>query len=388
MPDRNDSKRKIHVMQLTTGLGIGGAEIVVRDLARAVDRDRFHLSVCCRKLLGPIGRELQAEGIDIYTLPGAEPERADYFTAVKLRRVILEKRVDVVHSHTTHALADSAVCRSVTRAFKALHTFHFGNYPHKASGDLWLERVFCRVPDKLIAVGEVQREQIKAALHLSEDAIEVVRNGVTLPDRSDGDPTFRARIGAEGKVLVGTIATLIKQKGLPDLMRVARRVRDERADVHFVVVGEGDMRPELERLRSELRLEDTVTFTGWLTNAATLALPTFDVYIQPSLWEAMSISILEAMGAGKPVISTRVGEAPHLIKDGVNGLLVESRDITGMAGAVLALAGNEKRRHDIGAEAARTVTERFTVGHMARAYEQVYLELLHRSPLKVTHAAR
>ena len=390
MPGRIDSMRKIHVMQLTTGLGIGGAEIVVRDLAHAVDRDRFHLSICCLKSLGPIGRELAAEGIDIFTLPGADLERVDYLTSLKLLRVIRERQIDVVHSHTTHALTDAAICRSLMRRLRVLHTFHFGNYPHKPSGDLWLERISCRVPDRLIAVGEVQRNQIKSALHLSDDAISVVRNGVQLPlpGGSDGDPTFRARIGAQGKMLVGTIATLIPQKGLPDLMQVARRVRDERADVHFVVVGEGDMRLALERLRIELRLEDTVTFTGWLPNAASVALPTFDAYVQPSLWEAMSISILEAMAAAKPVISTRVGEAPHVIEHGVNGFLFEPRDVEGMAAAVLLLARECETRRSVGVAAARTVTERFTVDHMARAYEQVYEGLVPTQPVQVTHAVR
>jgi glycosyltransferase involved in cell wall biosynthesis len=189
-------------------------------------------------------------------------------------------------------------------------------------------------------------------------------------------------------MLVGTIATLIPQKGLPDLLHVARRVRDQRDDVHFVIVGEGVMRGELERLRTELRLEDAVTLTGWLTNAASLALPTFDIYLQPSLWEAMSISILEAMAAAKPVVSTGVGEAPYLIEHGVSGFLFEPHDVAGMAAAILSLSREVETRRAVGTAAARTVSERFTVSHMARAYEQVYVDLLPRQSSKVTHAAR
>jgi glycosyltransferase involved in cell wall biosynthesis len=366
-------------MQLTNGLGIGGAEIVIRDLARTIDRDRFHLSICCLKTLGPIGRELRAEGVDIYTLPGADPDVPDYFTAVKLRRLIRDRQVDIVHSHTTHALVDAGLCRLVTRRLRTLHTFHFGNYPHKPAGDLWMERVGCRLMDQLIAVGQVQRDQVVRAHRLAPEAVGVVRNGVQLPAPGGGDPAFRATIGAEGKFLVGTIATLIPQKGLPDLLRVARQVRDQRDDVHFVVVGEGKLRPELERLRSELRLDDAVTFTGWMTNAASLALPAFDCYLQPSLWEAMSISILEAMAAAKPVVTTRVGEAPHLIAHGIDGFLFDARDVAGMASAVLTLAGDPGTGRSVGVAAARTVSAHYTVAHMARAYEQVYADLLPRT---------
>ena len=305
--------RKANLLLLTSGLGVGGAEVVIRDLARNLDRDRFNVSVCCLKALGPTGTELAAEGIDISVLPNTDPDRVDYFTAVRLRRFLRAKQIDVVHSHTTHALVDAAVCRSLSRSVKVVHTFHFGNYPHQPGRTLLMERLSSRFADRLVAVGQVQREQIKQTYRLSDRAISAVRNGVQLPAPPDGDPTFRRSIGAEGKMLVGAIAHLCPQKGLHDLLSVARRVRDMRTDVHFVVVGGGDLREELEQHRHDLGLDETVTFTGLMTNAASCALPSFDIYFQPSLWEAMSISILEAMAAGKSVVSTEVGEAPHLI---------------------------------------------------------------------------
>jgi len=381
--------RKVDVLLLVTGLGIGGAEMVVRDLAHAIDPGRFNVSIiCCLEWLGPIGSELAAEGIDISVLPKSDPGRSDYFTSFKLRRLIRGKRIDVVHSHTTHALADAALCRCVTPGLKAVHTFHFGNYPHTQKRILWMERISSRMVDRLIAVGQVQKEQIKASHCLRDSAITVVRNGVLPPKSGSADASFRTRVGGDGKILVGTITTLIPQKGLQDLLQVARRVRDVRADLKVVVVGDGVLRAELERMRRELGLEETVTFTGWLTNASSIALPSFDIYFQPSLWEALSISILEAMAAGKPVVSTLVGEAPHLIENGSEGFLFKARDIEGMAQAILRLSRDEGLRHSVGDAAARKVAQRFTVAHMARAYEQVYLDVLRTDSALVTRAAR
>lgn len=362
-------------MQLTNGLGIGGAEMVVRDLVHAIDPARFHVSVCCLKHLGPIGRDLEQEGVDIFALPGVAYDRTDYLTSLRLRRVIRDRQVHVVHSHTTHALFDSGICRRSFAGARALHTFHFGNYPHKKPSELWMERLGSRCVDRLVAVGRVQRGQIAAALGLREDAIEVVRNGVTPAPPDARAASFRTETLGDGRVLVGTVATLIPQKGLDDLLRVARRVRDVRDDVRFVVVGEGVLRPDLERLRAELGLESTVTFAGWIADAARGALPAFDVYFQPSLWEAMSISILEAMGAAKAVVTTRVGEAPHIIEHGVTGYLFEARDVAGMAGAVLDLAAHGDTREAVGAAAARAVADRHTVSHMARGYEALYDDL-------------
>ena len=112
--------------------------------------------------------------------------------------------------------------------------------------------------------GEVQRQQIRRLYGYRDHAIRVIFNGVLLK-QAKGDPGFRARIGAENTVLIGTIATLIPQKGLPDLIRVARRVLDAGHRAKFVIVGEGKMRTELEALRHELKLDEDVVLTGWIT---------------------------------------------------------------------------------------------------------------------------
>jgi glycosyltransferase involved in cell wall biosynthesis len=380
--------RKANILLLTSVLGIGGAEIVIRDLARHLDRDRFNVSVCCLKALGLTGTELVAEGVDISVLPNTDPDRVDYFTALQLRRVLRDKQIDVVHSHTTHALVDAAVCRCLSRSVKVVHTFHFGNYPNQPGRTLLMEGVSSRFVDRLVAVGQVQREQIKQTYRLSDRAISAVRNGVHLPASPSGDPAFRRSIGAEGKLLVGTISHLCPQKGLHDLLSIARRVRDARNDVHFVLVGGGDLRGELEQHRHDLGLDRTVTLTGLLTHAASRALPSFDIYLQPSLWEAMSISILEAMAAGKSVVSTEVGEAPHLIEHGTDGFLYKPRDVEGMASAILMLAQDTLLRRMTGEAAARKVAQQFTVDHMTRAYEKVYLDVLHWDNSRPANAVR
>ncbi len=332
-----------------------------------------------------IGQDMADSGVDICTLPGVEEGRVDYLTSVKLRRVIRDKRIDVVHSHTTHALVDGILCKLATPGLKVVHTFHFGNYPHSGGRTLWMERVCSRFADRLIAVGEFQREQIKSVFHLRNGAIGTVLNGVRMPVPGAGDPEFRSRVGAHGKVLVGTIVTLIEQKGLRDLLSVARRVREISDRVRFVVVGDGPLRAELEGLNRDLGLEDTVVFYGWLRNAAALALPAFDIYFQPSLWEAMSISILEAMAAGKAIVATDVGETPRVIEEGAQGLLFRPGDVNGMAGAISMLAADPGSRRRLGDAASQKVAERFTVDHMTRAYEKLYLEVLQSGRRPVRH---
>lgn len=369
------SNSKVNLLIVASSLWIGGAETVMRHLAQTVDRRRFNVSVCHLKHRGLIGDELYRAGIDIVGIQKSAGSEVDYFSFLKLQKIIRAKRIDVVHTHTTHGLTDSCLCKLMMPRLRVIHTFHFGNYPHTRARIMWMERIFSRVADRLIAVGEVQRRQIQAVYRLPDRRISTIWNGVTIPS-GPGDSTFRNKLGEENRILIGTIATLITQKGLSDLLEVAKRIRDVGRKALFVVVGEGHLRPELEAKRRQLGLDDTVVFTGWVTNAADLVLPTLDIFFQPSLWEAMSVVILEAMAAGKSIVATRVGENPEIIEDGVDGLLVPPKDIDAMVVAIERLMDDAALRLRLGRAARSKVEQRFTVEHMTRAYEQVYLDTL------------
>jgi glycosyltransferase involved in cell wall biosynthesis len=227
--------------------------------------------------------------------------------------------------------------------------------------------------NRLVAVGEVQRRQIQSTFGIKDQAIRTIWNGVPCPTIAP-DGSFRERVGGAGRLLIGTIATMIPQKGLPDLLKVAHRLRSIDRRVLFVIVGEGALRPELESLRDQLGLADSVVFAGWIRNASTVALPEFDVFFQPSLWEAMSIAVLEAMAAGRAIVATRVGENPHIIEHDVDGLLVDPGDVDGMTQTLARVVTDEHLRQRLGQAAAQKVSRQFTIDRMARAYERIYLE--------------
>lgn len=373
MPDTIE--RKINLLIVATSLWIGGAETVMRHLAQSVDRRRFNVTVCYLKERGQIGDELCREGVDIIGIPKPVGSDVDYFTFMKLLRVIRTKRIDVLHTHTAHGLVDSCLCKLLIPRLRVIHTFHFGNYPHLNDRMMWMERIFSRFASRLIAVGDIQKRQLQAVYGFPDSRISTVRNGVAFRSGS-GDPTFRGKLGAESCVLIGTIATLIEQKGLSDLLDVAKSIRDSGRKAVFVIVGEGHLREELEAKRRTLGLDETVVLSGWMTNAADMALPTFDVFFQPSLWEAMSMVILEAMAAGKPIVATRVGENSQILNDGVDGLLAEPKDIEGMATALGRLIDDTALRARLGAAARSKVEQHLTVEHMTKAYEEIYLDVM------------
>jgi glycosyltransferase involved in cell wall biosynthesis len=368
-------QHRIKIMLAIDGLGLGGAEMVVRDLARFLDRDRFEVCICCtRGLGGAIGEELLRDGVDVFVLPGVRAEGVDYLTALKFRRTVKDRGVDIVHTHALSSLLDASLCRLTMPRLKVVHTFHFGNYPHDSWRHHLMEGVSTRVVDKLIAVGWEQRRRIQTTYRLVGSQIDMIWNGITVAPPLY-DQSFRTHVGTGDRLLIGTIAKLIEQKGLDDLLTAARRCRDAGHRMQFVIVGDGPLRGVLEQRRRELGLEDTVVITGWIPNAAAQAIPAFDVFFQPSRWEAMSIAILEAMSSGKAVVATRVGDNAHVLEDGVSGLLVDAGDIGSMVDA-LARLGDSKLRRKLGEAALTRFEQKFRLENMIRGYENVYRNLV------------
>src|SRR5262245_37116803 len=131
--------RKPNVLILASTLWIGGAEVVIAHLARNIDRQRFNIIVGHLKARGNIGDELARDGIEVVSAARLNQGRPNYFTFLDLLRLVRERQVDVIHTHTTHSLVDAAMCKLFAPRVKVMHTFHFGNYPHVKPRVKWME---------------------------------------------------------------------------------------------------------------------------------------------------------------------------------------------------------------------------------------------------------
>jgi len=367
--------KKLNILYVCRNYHIGGAEAVVANLCRQIDKERFHVSLLhFLKERGMIGDELHEEGFETYGISPSRIPVLKYLTFPQLRKIVIEKEIDIVHSHCTYGLIDSALCKVSFPNLRHLHTFHFGNYPHISKKYLALERFFCKIPDQLVAVGHEQRKVIMKTYGLPPERILTVWNGVA-GGSGCAAPEFLEKYGNRKGIIIGVIATLIEQKGLTDMLDVASELKKRGVDATFLVVGEGHLRKELESKTRDLSLGDTVQFTGWILNADSRILPLFDILFQPSLWEAMSMVILEAMAGGKPIVATDVGENRHMVEHGKNGFIVPPRDIACMADALETLAKNPDLLKRQGVESRKRFQEKFTSDAMVRKYENLYEEL-------------
>ena len=144
----------------------------------------------------------------------------------------------------------------------------------------------------------------------------------------------------------------------------------------FVVVGDGHLRPQIQRDCEAMGLSDYVYLTGWKNEAGITMMPLFHIFFQPSLWEAMSMVVLEAMAAGKPVVATDVGDNRHVVRHDQTGYVVPVSDVDAMAKALQRLVHSEERRRAFGDAGRRRYEQEYTVQSMVRRYEQIYSQSL------------
>jgi glycosyltransferase involved in cell wall biosynthesis len=327
------------------------------------------------QLHGPIGRKLSKDGFNVFMLPQFKLFPLNYFSFIKLTAIVRHHKIDIIHSHDTASLVESALCRMIASNVKLVHTFHFGNYPNLPGNNMFLEKCFWRVPDSLIAVGNVQRVAIQKALKIPDHRIITIWNGIEKKEAAI-DHNVVNRFSHTEKIVIGSLSTLIEQKGLSYLLDVAALLKKRNNRFIFVVVGGGPLQEELEAKSRQLGLQDTVYFLGWVEDAASRVLPFFDIFFQPSLWEAMSMVLLEAMAAGKPIVATNVGENRCIINEGESGFLVAPKDIQGMAMALEKLILQPDLRKKFGQAGRNKIDKYFNARTMAAAYEKVYQKVL------------
>jgi glycosyltransferase involved in cell wall biosynthesis len=376
------TERPLRVVQVIAGLNIGGAENVVRILATTLDRQRFTSGICCTRTIGVLGERLQAEAPEIPIMLAKGPGSIlRYLAPLELKQRLAAFGADVVHSHGRAALLHTGPLAAVNALPPWIHTFHFGNYDRAAGSRAeTAEEFFSRYATRLVAVSEQQRESIIRRYGLAPDRIQTIVNGVA--GRPAGDESAmrqkRAELGvAADEVVVGAIAVLSEQKGLTYLLQAARRLADRGCRARFLIVGGGPSEAALRAETQALGLESSVTFTGWRPDGPEL-MGMLDIFVMPSLWEAMPMALLEAMAARRAVVVSDVGDNRLVVDGGRCGVVVPPRDPEALGRALGGLICDPARREAMGLAACERHRTHYSVARMIAGYEDLYSAVVSR----------
>ncbi len=292
--------------------------------------------------------------------------------ALKLRRVLKARQIDLVHVHET-AAAIVARIAVLGLSIPIVFTFHGateGRLPEVAR----TSRFAC---NKVIALSQRAANDL-SRLGVPQKKLRVVGLGIAPPPtiaEAEWQNLRHSYLSNDAKYLVVTVGRLAVQKGIDLLVDVAKRVTARRKDVHFVVVGDGPLRCELESMATEAGIQSRVTFVGY-SDQPHAYLRAADVFLLPSRWEALPISIVEAFRAGLPVIACDTGGVTELVTSEV-GVVVPVGDVDALTASVMQLVSDDQLRGRMSTAArARGAEDRFALDHMNPKIEALYNELL------------
>ena len=313
-----------------------------------------------------------AEGLEL--VPLTPRTEMDLAAAFRLSRVIMRLRPDVIHAHDPHGVAMASLALSMGSpdprpplVASRRVDFHLK--------DNALSRWKYRQVDRFICASDLIRTML---IHdgVPADSTVTVHEGI---DLAHVEAAPRADIHGEFWLphhapIVGNVAALVPHKGQRHLIEAAALVLPRAPDARFVIAGEGELRPTLERQIREHHLEKHVFLAGFRPDVLSLH-KGFDVFVMSSVTEGLGTSLLDAMACGKPVVATSAGGMPEVVVDGETGVLVPPRDDRALAAAIVRLLGDEDLRGRLGAAGLARVREHFSaermIGDTLAVYEEV-----------------
>jgi len=366
-----DSPRPLRVMFLVTSMPVGGAEVLLVNLIRGIDRQRFTPELCCLKERGPLGEELAAE---IPVFENLIASKYDLRVLPRLTELFRLRKVDAV---ITVGAGDkmfwgriAAYLAGVPVVASAIHSTGWPD------GINWLNRRLTRITDRFIGVAEAHGNHLREVEGFPAEKVVVIPNGIDtrrfVPDLASR-MEIRMELGIDPLAPVcGIVAALRPEKDHGLFLQAARRVVNDCPTARFLIVGDGPQRAEIEALRCELNLESEVILTGNRADIPKL-LAAMDLFALTSKNEASPVSILEAMSVGLPIVAPRVGSIPQAVDEGNSGFLVPAGDLGQTSQAIGTLLQDPELRRAMGKRGREKVQAYGSLESMVQGYEDLIL---------------
>jgi glycosyltransferase involved in cell wall biosynthesis len=370
-------------------MDLGGAQQAVLYLANHLSRDLFEQVFIAGEggLLSP----------DLLSVPstrhhtvselnrhvGARGLTTDLRAIAKIRNILQRERPDIVHTHTPKAGILGRWASWLAGIPRIAHTFHgFGFSESHPTVEkrlyVWAERITGMITTQFVVVSEKNRLKGQNYGFFRQHSCELIRSGIDLSTFTTGSldkPQKKIELGlCPSDKIVGIVAGFKPPKGLNHFLEVARRVVNRRPEIKFLMIGDGELRPQLEAEVNRLQLDSAVRMLGWRRDIPDL-LQLLDVFVLTSHWEGLPRVLLEAMAAGVPIVATDVDGIGEVVQTEENGYLVGPGDTTKMAERVLELLGNEELCFRMG-QKSQSMVKPFSAQKMVEDYTHLYFGMM------------
>ncbi|MFH0925170.1 MAG: glycosyltransferase [bacterium] len=355
------------ILHTEASMGFGGQEKRIIVEMENIARDKFK-SILATRPGSKIGKRAENLGYKVYYLKMRSS--FDLSSVIKLISICKKEKVDIIH---THSSIDSWLGGFASKLYPRpwiIRTRHIG-------AKIGNRFVYTKLTDKIITVSKNVKDYL-ASEGISRDKIIAIPTGVDT-DRFNPelyDTRVRTEFGINEKMfLIGIIAVLRNKKGHRYLIKAIEKLKKGYPCIRLLIVGEGPQEGNLKALIQEFNLEDTVIMTGNRQDIPQI-LKALDLFVLPSYEEALGTAIIEAQSMGKPVISTRAGGIPEIVKNGQTGLLTEPEDVDDLSKSIEKVVKDSTLAKRLGLKARQYIIDNYSQKVMISRIEEFYKKMI------------
>lgn len=383
----SQTQRPIRIMNLIARLNVGGPAVAVTHLTQRLGAPDYESFLVCGTIEpgeGDMTYYAKERGIEPIIIPelgrSLNPLR-DIRTLWKVYQLIKEMKPDVVHTHAAKAGFVGRLAAYLAGVPVIVHTFHghvFRGYfsPNKTRFFIILERLTARMSDTIITLSDGLRRELAEEYHITRKGrITVLPLGLDLGEftkvgRKSG--AFRKEFNiANDAPLIGIVGRITPIKNHVLFLKAAAEIRKQLPKARFVIVGDGEIRAEIEAQVDQLSLREAVIFTGWQKDLAHIY-SDLDVLVISSVNEGTPVTVIEALAAGCPVVATAVGGLPDLLDHGKLGKLVADQEPASLAKAIVEVVAKPPD----GIEAQALMVDRYGIDRLVKDLDGLYRGIL------------
>jgi glycosyltransferase involved in cell wall biosynthesis len=388
------SPEAIRVLRVIARLNLGGPALHVAYLTEGLRNRGYDTTLVAGTLArgeGSMAHVAEERGIEVEMLPDLHREISPYHdlrAARRLAAIMHRVRPHILHTHTAKAGAigrTAALLAGKARPPITVHTFHghvLRGYFGPVQGGFFrlVERGLASTTTALVAVSPEVRDDLVALGVAPREKFTIIRLGIELEERIGADPDARERtrrvLGiAPDRFTIGWIGRMTAVKRTDDILLAVKLVRDSGVDACLCLVGDGPDREQVEKKAHELGIVKSCFFLGYQEDVARYY-AAFDALVLPSANEGTPVSAIEALAGGRPVVATRVGGVPDVVRDGVDGFLVDPGDVEALAERLGRLAADPALGQRMGETGRDHVLSRYSVDRLVGDIDALYRRLL------------